>query len=399
MMSDLPGLIYTRYKSALKRAEEAAQAGRAREAAAAYQQCAQAMRQYAEYAPDGKTRQKRVEQAAELERVAAELSAPAAAARPATGGIPRPPGSTLASAEDGDDYEAAARALIQTSRVRWDDIAGLDDTKAAIKSAYGLALARKPHGVQIDTWRNLLLFGPPGSGKTILAAATAGSLDATFFSVKVSNMLSKYFGESSKLITALYSVARSSSPAVIFLDEFDSLAPSREAGDSGAERRIVSTLLAELDGLATKDDDRFVLTMAATNLPWTFDDAILSRFARRIYVPLPDQAARIGIFERQITRKGHHSQVELKDLATAADGYSGREIEQVCQIALGLMTNRANPGLLAAVDKGREAVSKYQMRVEPISDQDFLTALAQVQPRTSPQTIARYTEWLRKVEA
>jgi SpoVK/Ycf46/Vps4 family AAA+-type ATPase len=116
--------------------------------------------------------------------------------------------------------------------------------------------------------------GPPGTGKTLLAAATAGNLEATFFNVKVSSLLSKYFGESTKLISALYSVARRLSPAVIFLDEFESLTPSRGSGESGSERRIVSTLLAELDGLQGKDDDSFVMTICATNLPWLLDLAI-----------------------------------------------------------------------------------------------------------------------------
>jgi katanin p60 ATPase-containing subunit A1 len=183
-------------------------------------------------------------------------------------------------------------SLIHKSDVQWGDIGGLEDTKDSIKSAYALALAQKPAGVQVSSWRNLLMYGPPGTGKTLLAAATAGNLEATFFNVKVSSLLSKYFGESTKLISALFSVARRLSPAVIFLDEFESLTPVRGSGESGAERRIVSTLLAELDGLQAKDDTGFVLTICATNLPWLLDLAILSRFQRRIYVPLPDPDAR-----------------------------------------------------------------------------------------------------------
>jgi SpoVK/Ycf46/Vps4 family AAA+-type ATPase len=269
----------------------------------------------------------------------------------------------------------------------------LDDTKDAIKSAYALALAQKPAGVQISSWRNLLLYGPPGTGKTLLAAATAGNLQATFFNVKVSSLLSKYFGESTKLITALYSVARRLSPAVIFLDEFESLTPARGSGESGSERRIVSTLLAELDGLQAKDDDSFVLTICATNLPWLLDLAILSRFQRRIYVPLPDAPAREAIFNIQLTKRGHQSKMPLSELVRRTEGYAGREIEQIGQIAINKMIRRTNPDLLRIVDQGLDQLSKYQLKVEPLDIRDIEFAFDQVKPLADEKVLKKYTEW------
>ena len=390
-------MAYAEFKQVLKRAEDALRKGQTAEAAAAFRQCAELYRQYASSANDPALRRKRMERVQLYQEKAHSLdnNIPYEPAKSERRG---PTVSQSAEAAPADDYESEVLNLLQQTRIRWEDIGGLDDTKAAIKSAYGLALARQPEGVEISSWRNVLLYGPPGTGKTLLAAATAGSLDANFFNVKVSNLLSKYFGESSKLITALYAAARKMSPSVIFLDEFESLTPPRGSGESGAERRIVSTLLAELDGLATKDDESFVLTMGATNVPWLLDSAILSRFQRRIYVPLPDPAARKAILGIHLGKRGHKTALSLDELVRRTDGYSGREIEQICQMAVARMTQRANPDLLSVVDKGQEAVRNYQIRVEPLSDEDFRVALEQIRPIADASMLRKYTDWTRKAE-
>ena len=207
------------------------------------------------------------------------------------------------------------------------------------------------------------------------------------------SLLSKYFGESTKLISALFAVARTLSPAVIFLDEFESLTPSRGSGESGSERRIVSTLLAELDGLQGKDDDSFVMTICATNLPWLLDLAILSRFQRRIYVPLPDPTAREAILGIQLSRRGHHSQVAIHELVERTDGFAGRELEQLGQIAINNMIRRANPDLLKVVDQGLMKLSSYQLRIEPLSYGDFESAFSQIKPLADPKVVRRYEAW------
>jgi katanin p60 ATPase-containing subunit A1 len=394
MPVDLSASIYAEYKRARKRAEEAERKGEMGDAAGAYRQCAELMRRYAQYAIDGVVRQERMKKATAYEQAALRfdgVTGPRAAGGAAGKAQPDQPAGE-------DDYEAEVLALIQQTHIRWDDIGGLDNTKQTIKSAYGMALARKPKGVEIRSWRNVLLYGPPGTGKTLLAAATAGSLEATFFNVKVSNLLSKYFGESTKLITALYAVARRLSPAVIFLDEFDSLTPPRGSGESGAERRIVSTLLAELDGLATKEDESFILTMGATNVPWLLDTAILSRFQQRIYVPLPDPAARKTILEIHLTRRGHRLGVSLDELVTRTQGFAGREIEQLCQTAIAFMTRRANPDLLSIVDRGQAAVRNYEIRVEPLTQADFAVAFEQIKPVANQEMLDLYSDWVKKVE-
>lgn len=395
MPVDLSASIYAQYKLARKRADEAVRRGEARQGSAEYRRAAELMRQYAGGVNDFSIKTQRLERAEALERMALQLDGiPAQVKLPA-----RKSGVPSAEPVGDSDYEAEVLALIEVSKIRWDDIGGLQETKQAIKQAFGLALARKPKGVRIDSWRNMLFFGPPGTGKTLLAAATAGSLDATFFNVKVSNVLSKYFGESTKILSALYAAARRMSPAVIFLDEFESLTPPRGEGESGAERRIVSTLLAELDGLATKDDDSYVLTIGATNLPWLLDGAILSRFQKRIYVPLPDPEARRAILEIHLTRRGHKTQSPIPTLVTRTEGYSGREIEQICQTAIANMTRRANPDLMELVDKGQAALRQYEIKVEPLNEADFQVAFEQIHPATDSKLIQRHQEWLKKTEA
>lgn len=392
---DISASLYAQYQRARKRAEAAEKQGAVREAAAAYLHAASLMRQYAAHAKDPGIRKSRLARADALENLGRRLhSAPAEAARSRARGDVQP-----AEAAGDDDYEAQVLGLIQQSEIGWDDIAGLEDTKQAIKAAYGMALARKPRGVALSGWRNFLLYGPPGTGKTLLAAATAGSLDATFFNVTVSALLSKYFGESTKLISALYAVAARLSPSVIYMDEFEALSPPRGSGESGAERRIVSTLLAELDGLKSKDQQALIITIGATNHPWLIDEAILSRFQKRVYVPLPDAAARRGIFEINITRKGLKSDVPLDELVRRSEGYSGREIQQVCQTAITSMTQRANPDLMRAVDRGKEAVRDYQLRVQPLSRQDFDLAFEHIRPQTNPQTLRRYQQWAQQVDS
>lgn len=394
MPVDLSGPIYAEYKRARKRAEDAERRGALTEAAAAYRQAAELMRKYAQYASDVVSRRSRLDRAAALDQFAERMEELSTSV---VRQVSKPAAQPDVAAGE-DDYEAVALSLIQRTNLHWDQIGGLEDTKSAIKTAYGLALARKPKGVHISSWRNVLLFGPPGTGKTLLAAATAGSLEATFFNVKVSNLLSKYFGESTKLIMALYTVARRLSPAVVFLDEFESLTPPRGSSESGAERRIVSTLLAELDGLATKEDESFVLTIGATNVPWLVDTAILSRFQRRIYVPLPDEQARRAILEIHLTRRGHQSEVPVEELVRRTAGFSGREIEQLCQLAITHMVNRKNQRLLERVDQGLEQVKNYEIKVDLLREQDLRYAFEQVKPLASPQMLEKYDQWLAQVE-
>jgi katanin p60 ATPase-containing subunit A1 len=398
MSVDLSGSIYTLYKDARLKGDQAKQRAAYEQAGKHYAAAARWMRAYADHTQDAGVRKERLTRAEKLMEAARGLNKQAGKTSPTPIKTDdKPPVRQSETPVGEDDYEEEVLSLIHKSDVRWRDIGGLEDTKESIKSAYALALAQKPPGVQVSSWRNLLMYGPPGTGKTLLAAATAGNLEATFFNVKVSSLLSKYFGESTRLISALFSVARRLSPAVIFLDEFESLTPTRGSGESGAERRIVSTLLAELDGLQAKDDTGFVLTICATNLPWLLDLAILSRFQRRIYVPLPDPEARRSIFDIQLTQRGHTSLLSMEALVEQTDGFAGREIEQLCLIAINVMIRRANPELLKLVDRGLAQIQAYQLNVQPLAQEDFRQAFDQIKPIADPSLCQRYEDWQSSV--
>jgi SpoVK/Ycf46/Vps4 family AAA+-type ATPase len=356
----MSALIYAEYERALQRAGQLASQGRP--AAEAYRQAARMMTQYAACTTAPRARAARLARAqAHLEQAAHAATTP-----------PARPAETAPVAEP--DFQDWATALIYRSPVSWDDIGGLEETQRAIKAAYGLTLARKPQGVSLQGWRNLLFYGPPGTGKTLLAAATSNGLEATFFNVVVSQLLSKYFGESSRLISALYRAARSRAPAVIFLDEAEALALPRGEGESGAERRMLSTLLA-----------------------WLMDTAMLSRFEQKIYIPLPDAAARRAILRIQLERQGYQTQLGYDELVQRTPGYSGRELERLCRAAIHHMVERANPDLVGIVEQGRQAVEAYQMRIEPLTEDDFGPALAQVTPEIGPDQLARFDRWRQEM--
>ena len=173
------------------------------------------------------------------------------------------------------------------------DVAGLDEAKQAIYDAV-ITPMRHPElfrGRARQPWRGVLLYGPSGCGKTMIARALAGEIEATFFNVSAADLVSKWLGESERLVRLLFTLARRKQPSVVFIDEIDSIGNMRSADDVGGERRLKTQLLTELQGLLSHPNER-VTVIAATNLPWELDFALLSRFEKRILVPLPDIRAR-----------------------------------------------------------------------------------------------------------
>ena len=302
---------------------------------------------------------------------------------------------TQAVESAGDELTARVRSLVQVAGVRWDQIAGLDDVKSQIRSLFAIALAQKPAGVIVETRPNILLYGLPGTGKTLIAAAASGSMDATFYSIKAGDLLSKYFGESPRMIETLYQEALRTEPSVVFIDEFESLTPDRDSsgGVSGPESRMLAQFLAELDGVNTKSAKGIVITIAATNKPWALDDAVLSRFARSVYVPLPDPATRREIYRLEIENKGFASEASWDDLASASEGRSGREIAVACREAVRQMLLRANPGLDVKAGEDVATIRSYRLEVQPITRAELLQALSQVRPLATKAMLNRYEDW------
>jgi SpoVK/Ycf46/Vps4 family AAA+-type ATPase len=365
------------------------------EAAAKYVAAAGVMTQLAEASQTRADQKRRREKAVQYLDYAERLKkdkrrlVPAAAAAPAKSAPPAaddgaPRAERPAAAGQAPEYSSEIAALIHRSKITWDRIGGLEETKREIKFTYGLALAQKPDAVKLAGWRRMLFYGPPGTGKTLLAAATSNGLGATFFNVKASNLLSKYFGESSRLITALFDAARSESDsgfAVVFIDEIESLCMARgEGSDSGAERRMLSTLLSEMDGLADKGEDRFVLTIAATNAPWDLDDAVLSRFQKRIYIPLPDTVARESILKIQL--KGYDLEFPISDLVERTASFSGRDLERLANQAVSIMVEDLNSAIPKFVDQGRDAIEGYRIKVRGLAKNDFDQAFERIRVDT-----------------
>ncbi len=393
--------VHAPIKEALARAKSLYEAREFDKAAAAYEKAANLMFIFAEQAIGREAEERRKKKAIEYREMAMKLRS-----RELVPGAAAPSNATAAPQPSaGGEIRSIVSNLMHASRITWDDIGGLEETKNEIKFALGMTLAQHPPGVKIAAWTRILFYGPPGTGKTLLAAATSNAVRSTagvpsvFYNVKVSSILSKYFGESSKILGELYGTARDTSPSVVFLDEFESLAGQRDASDSGAERRILSTLLSELDGMESKGrSDIYVLTIAATNRPWDLDPAVLSRFEKKILIPLPDEATREKILRIHIERNGFQTGVPYAELARLTAGYSGREIERFCKEVTTGMIEESNREIPALVDKGLDAVRGHLLRVRPLTREDFLAAARLIHPQTTREEMKRYYDWKESAE-
>lgn len=406
---DLSGKLKRSCEDSLHKAKMAWKAGDSDTAAGHFEAASKAMFKYAEYATSRSMEYARKRKAIEyrdfakrLRETAAEQTKGAKLPPPPSGSIDEDRTPESGSGESERSISETVSQLIHTSTITWEDIGGLEQTKRDIKYTLGLNLAKPPDEVKIATFRNILFYGPPGTGKTLLAAATSNSLKVTtegqalFFNVKVSSVLSKYFGESSKIISEIYGAARDNSPSVVFLDEFESLTTSRDSGEqTGAERRILSTILAEMDGLSEKGrTDIFVLTIAATNRPWDIDAAVMSRFEKQILIPLPDDDARRAILKIQLLRKGYQVDPQVFDqLIGITKGYSGREIERLCKQATSGMIGELNADLPDILDTGLKATQAYKVKIRPLTSEDFKQAAGMIRPVTSPAENQRYMDW------
>ena len=267
--------------------------------------------------------------------------------------------------------------IVEKPNVKWGDIGGLKETKERIMDAITMPM-KYPEYLEkygIKPWKGVLLFGPPGCGKTLLAKAAAAECDATFFEVPVSEISSKWFGESEKNIKDLFITARES-PSIIFFDEIDAISPPRDAGGShDASRRIVNQLLREMDGMK---GDKKVMVLGATNYPEGIDSALLrpKRFDKRIYIPPPDFEARKAIFMVN-TKKMPLQEVDFDALAEKTDGYSGADIYGVCnEVGWKLMKEELKNGKQRYANTG-----------------NFLMVISETKPSIRKEGIERYKNW------
>lgn len=311
--------------------------------------------------------------------------------------------------------------LKEKPNVQWDDVAGLFAAKEALKEAVILPIKfpqlftgkRKP-------WKGILLYGPPGTGKSYLAKAVATEADSTFFSISSSDLVSKWLGESEKLVRNLFEMARESKPSIIFIDEIDSLCSSRSDSESESARRIKTEFLVQMNGVGNDTDG--ILVLAATNIPWALDAAIRRRFEKRIYIPLPEPPARAKMFQIHLGKTPHKLTAEnLKQLGDMTEGYSGSDVSIIVRDAM-MQPVRAvqtathfkkvsgpdrtdsakivndyltpcSPGDPDAVEMTWVQVEGSKLKEPEITFQDFLKSLKQTRPSVSHDDITRHIKF------
>jgi transitional endoplasmic reticulum ATPase len=277
------------------------------------------------------------------------------------------------------DDKAASWLVVERPRTTFGDVAGLDDVKEQIrlKLIYPYTHPDLAEKFGIKKGGGILLYGPPGTGKTLIARAVAGEIDATFFTVKASEIMSKWVGEAEQNVEALFKAARSYDRAVIFLDEIDALAPRRATTGSSVMPRVVSQILTELQGF--HDEEGGLLVIGATNEPWSLDPAILrpGRFDDKIYVPLPDLKAREKVLWLNLRDRPLAEEVDLWNLAESMEGYSGADVANICLKACAVP-------FLEAVKDGSER--DVEMR-------DFLTVIQETKPSVSAKDVAKFEKF------
>ncbi len=272
--------------------------------------------------------------------------------------------------------------------VSFTDIAGHDVAKQALDEIVILP-AMKPElftGLRAPA-RGLLLYGPPGNGKTMLAKAVANEAKSVFFCISAASLTSKYIGEGEKLVRALFALARELQPAIIFIDEVDSLLCERREGEHDASRRLKTEFLLEFDGVHSQSDDK-VLVMGATNRPSELDDAVLRRFPKRIYIPMPNAACRSMLLRKLLQKQNNPlSDPEIQHLAQATEGYSGSDL-----------TNLAKDAALAPIrDLSTEEIKQMDPgQLRSIRLQDFLDSMKRVRQSVPPETLQKYSDWTRQ---
>ena len=308
--------------------------------------------------------------------------------------------------------------VVQGDEVHWDDIAGLQTAKNSLKEAVVYPFLRPDlfKGLR-EPITGMLLFGPPGTGKTMLARAVAFESKSTFFSISASSLTSKYLGESEKLVRALFSVAKKLAPSIIFVDEIDSILGSRNSdGENESSRRIKNEFLIQWSSLSSAaagnekkseessnnnneiradtnnnnssdGDDTRVLVLAATNLPWSIDEAARRRFVRRQYIPLPESETRLAQFKKLLSHQKHTlTDDDFDQLLNLTDGYSGSDITSLAKdAAMGPLR-----------ELGDQLLFMDRENIRPMGLVDFTNSLEYIKPSVSKEGLVKYEEWALK---
>ncbi|MCK5628754.1 AAA family ATPase [Candidatus Bathyarchaeota archaeon] len=284
--------------------------------------------------------------------------------------------------------------LIQSEKpqVNWEEVVGLETAKRAIKEAIVYPVER-PDLFPLGWPRGILLFGPPGCGKTLLAAAVATEIDATFYSIDAASIMSKWLGEAEKKVAKLFGSARKSSndgkPAIVFVDELDSLM-GKHSNEVGGEIRVRNQFLKEMDGIVDKGKKFHVYVIGATNKPWDLDWAFIRRFQKRILVPLPNHHTRLMMLKLYTSNLQLEQSVDLHELARLSEGFSGSDIRDVCQ--------SAQLKLIGEFFESGKATDKLA-KPRHINMSDFRATLETRKPSVSLDMLSLYNRWFEAFKA
>ena len=276
--------------------------------------------------------------------------------------------------------------------VKWDDVIGLDDAKRAIRESIVFPFER-PDLFPLGWPRGILLYGPPGCGKTMLAAATAAEIKGYFISIDAASIMSKWLGEAEKNVSKLFTEARKlldkGDPVIIFIDELDSILGSR-TNEVGGETRVRNQFLKEMDGIQDKGNNVHLYTVGATNKPWALDWPFLRRFEKRIYIPLPNFEGRMSMFKNYTAPINVDPSINLEDLSRMSEGYSGSDIRDIAQ-----------GGQLRVVRELFETGQALDKSVQPrpIVMTDFKEIMKSRKPSVSPDMLRAYANWAEQYKA
>jgi len=282
--------------------------------------------------------------------------------------------------------------ITEKPKVSWAEVVGLEVAKKAVKEAIVYPVQR-PDLFPLGWPRGILLFGPPGCGKTLLAAAVATEIDANFYSIDAASIMSKWLGEAEQNVAKLFGSARKSAtegkPAIVFVDELDSLMGTH-SNEVGGEIRVKNQFLKEMDGIADKGKALHVYIMGATNKPWDLDWAFIRRFQKRILVPLADNATRLNMLKHYTETLTIDPNVDIPELARLSEGFSGSDIRDVCQ--------SAQLKLIGEFFESGKANDK-EAKPRALTMADFRQTLEERKPSVSLDMLTNYNRWFDAFKA